>query len=500
MQVSTIPIPFTNLQLGTGVLSTMGTANQYSMLSIQAPLLAAPAPIILTQLLPTLTCYADAIFPVILADIMSRGFTLEEAWGKLLGTIMLCVWLEALISLLPTNVLKRVCPPYVLGVTVMLIGVQLTGAGIRFWGGGVGCSRSPSADNPCLGNGNVELGYGSGPYVALGFCVFLIFLVVEIFGSPFMRNTMVIWGLLGGYAIAALASHEGNSFVVGTRMRDSDVFTFLWVETFPIGIHGPAIIPMLFAFMVTAMETMGDVTATEHASRLRPTGEEHAKRIQGGLLGDAIATFFAALATTPPNTTLSQNNGIVSLTRCASTYAGYACGFWLLIFGVIAKIGAWILSIPDCVLGGALTFLFANIILSGIKLIAFERISRRTHYIVATSLALGVGTALVGAFSAPGIGASAGRENQWWPATEGMSDAADSFRVGVMIAINTPYFIGSIAAIVLNLVIPTDLIDDSETAIEESWKEEEEEALKELSEDDPDETAHKDVEAEVGEE
>jgi xanthine/uracil permease len=174
MQVSTIKIPFTNFQLGTGILSTMGTANQY-----------------------------NAIFPIILFDIMARGFTLEEAWGKLLGTIMVCVWLEGAIALVPPKILKRVCPPFVLGITVFLIGVQLTGAGIRFWGGGVGCSRNPSADNPCLGNGDVQLGYGSGPYIGMGFAVFLIFLVVEIFGSPFMRNTMVIWGLLGGYAIAS---------------------------------------------------------------------------------------------------------------------------------------------------------------------------------------------------------------------------------------------------------------------------------------------------------
>jgi len=130
LQVSTVPIPFTKYQIGTGILSTMGTANQY-----------------------------NAIFPVILFDILSRGFTLNEAWGKLLGTIMLCVWLEGFICFIPNKILKRVCPPYVLSVTIMLIGVQLTGAGIRFWGGGVGCSRAPSADNPCLGNGEVQLGY-----------------------------------------------------------------------------------------------------------------------------------------------------------------------------------------------------------------------------------------------------------------------------------------------------------------------------------------------------
>ena len=96
--------------------------------------------------------------------------------------------------------------------------MQLTGAGIKFWGGGVGCSGCAAVNCPCLGNGEVLLGFGSGPYVGMGFAVFLIFLVVEIFGSPFARNTMVIWGLLGGYAIAAMSSYEGAKFVTTDRV------------------------------------------------------------------------------------------------------------------------------------------------------------------------------------------------------------------------------------------------------------------------------------------
>ena len=46
-----------------------------------------------------------------------------------------------------------------------------------------------------------------------------------------------------------------------------------------------------------------------------------------------------------------------------------------------------------------------------------------------------------------------------------------------MIAVNTPYFIGSICAIILNLVIPTDLVDDTDVEIEETWQTEEEEGL-----------------------
>ena len=74
-------------------------------------------------------------------------------------------------------------------------------------------------------------------------------------------------------------------------------------------------------------------------------------------------------------------------------------------------------------------------------------------------------------FSKPGIGASADKPNQWWPYEEGMSDALNSFRVGVMISVNTPYFIGSIAAIILNLIVPHDEVDPEELEVEKQWAE-----------------------------
>ena len=74
-------------------------------------------------------------------------------------------------------------------------------------------------------------------------------------------------------------------------------------------------------------------------------------------------------------------------------------------------------------------------------------------------------------FSKPGIGANADKPNQWWPYEEGMSTALNSFRVGVMISINTPYFIGSIAACILHQIIPTDMEDPEEIAVEKEWQE-----------------------------
>jgi hypothetical protein len=66
-----------------------------------------------------------------------------------------------------------------------------------------------------------------------------------------------------------------------------------------------------------------------------------------------------------------------------------------------------------------------------------------------------------------------------------------------MIAVNTPYFIGSICAIILNLIIPTDLVDETEIEIEEMWHKEEKAALNDSDSDELD--LKEDVEAVVPE-
>lgn len=43
----------------------------------------------------------------------------------------------------------------------------------------------------CTGNGEVELRFGSPEYVGLGALVFLLLVLLETFGSPFMRNCEV---------------------------------------------------------------------------------------------------------------------------------------------------------------------------------------------------------------------------------------------------------------------------------------------------------------------
>jgi uracil-xanthine permease len=245
--------------------------------------------------------------------------------------------------------------------------------------------------------GQTSLGYGSSEYIGLGFTVLCALVIIEMFGSVFMKNCNVIIALLIGYLVAGVTYLDVDGvhkqYVVGTSIQSAKAITFLWVETFPLGFYGPAFFPMLIAYIVTTVETVGDISAVYDVSELDTDSPEYSESIQGGLAADSINSLLAGLFTSMPNTTFSQNNGVIALTRCASRRAGYACGFWLIIMGVFGKISGIITSIPDCVLGGMTIFLFCNVLVSGISLAAskLDCNSRRTKFILALSLGIGVG-------------------------------------------------------------------------------------------------------------
>jgi len=75
---------------------------------------------------------------------------------------------------------------------------------------------------------------------------------------------------------------------------------------------------MLIAYLVTTVETIGDLTAVYEVSELSTDTLEYHETIQGGLTLDSLASIIASLCTTLPNTTFSQNNGVIALTKCAA--------------------------------------------------------------------------------------------------------------------------------------------------------------------------------------
>jgi len=444
IQVSKIPIPGTKslfgrqMYLGSGILGVMGTSIAF---------------------LP--------IYEVAINQQINNGIEPIIAYGNMLGNTLICGLLEVFLSSLPPKKLRKVFPPVVTCVTVILIGVTLSGVGMKYWGGGAVCADMIWKDHVqavaagvegsptqyCT-NGNVKLPYGSPEFIGLGFSVMCMLIFIEFFGSIFMKNCNVIIALLFGYLVAGLTNYEGESYISAAKVENAPWITFLFVKVFPIGFYGPALIPLFIAFYVTTLETAGDITAVYDASYLDVGSERYTESLQGGLLSDGFCSIFSALLTSMPNTTLSQNNGVVAMTKCASTRAGYACGFWLIFMGVLAKISGVITSIPDCVLGGMTTFLFCNVLVSGISLSSqLDMNSRRVKFILAVSLALGVGVT-VWPFAFKDMRGSPYTAN-FWPCAN-CSETMQGLRNGVVVILSTGYAIGSMTAMFLNALLPAD--------------------------------------------
>lgn len=217
--------------------------------------------------------------------------------------------------------------------------------------------------------------------------------------------------------------------------------------------------PLLAVYVSLMMEAIGDITASSgmfhlfaprlqsvnvrtpdirttltsptEVSRLEVDGPEFDKRIQGGVLADGFNGIIAALMTVTPRewaslmstfftfhsadhgptstfvplallspvSVFAQNNGVIALTRCANRRAGYFACFWLILFGMLGKIAGVVLSIPKSVLGGVTTFLFASVTVSGIRVLAFVKWTRRTRYVLACALSVGLGNLLVPTWS-----------------------------------------------------------------------------------------------------
>ena len=240
------------MYIGSGVLSVMGTSFTF---------------------LP--------IFEIAIQKMKLDGIDGREAYGKMLGTSIVCCFLEIFFSVIPAKRLKNIFPPIVTSITVMLIGIALTGTGMKYWGGGVVCAEmgwkthsQVVAQNitfpppfPTCTIGETSLHYGSAQYIGLGFSVLAFLVFIELFGSVFMKNCNVILALLFGYMIAGLSDFEGSSYVDTSTIKSAVPITFLWVETFPIGFYAPAVIPLLVAYIVTTIETVGDISG-ELSSRL----------------------------------------------------------------------------------------------------------------------------------------------------------------------------------------------------------------------------------------
>ncbi|KAI6166438.1 xanthine/uracil permease [Pisolithus thermaeus] len=371
--------------LGTGLLSVVGTS--FATLSTANAIFD--------------TMYNDGTCPSTVASdgTVTRG-ACPDAYGMVLGTSLICSFLEIGLSFIPPRTLQRIFPPIVTGTVIIMIGASLIGtSGILNWGGGSnGCQTRPTSGLyqlcPTVDSPHALL-WGSPQFIGLGFLSFVSIVLTELFGSPFLKNASIIVGLAVGCIVAGAAG-----YVDGSSIKSAPAITFLWlvgvpVYTFKLRVYPAAILPMLAVYVSTTMEAIGDITASAEVSRLNVDDEEFDSRVQGGVLSDGMGGFLSALFTVTPLSIFAQNNGVIALTRCASRTAGRWCCAFLILFGVFGKISGFFLAIPDPVLGGVTTFLFASVVVSGFRVLSYVHYTRRDRFILAAAMSFGFGDLLV---------------------------------------------------------------------------------------------------------
>ena len=287
--------------------------------------------------------------------------------------------------------LRRFFPPVVTGTVVLSIGLSLISVGIGSFGGGSG-----AAD------------YGSIENLLLATFVLVVILIVKHGTKGFTSTSSILIGIIAGYIVAFIMG-----FVLPTTgvTADGVEYTKAWVLNWdkvkeaswfavpalmPVKIifDWRAIVPVLIMFVVTAVETVGDISGVMEGGMGREATD---KELSGGVICDGLGSTFAAIFGVLPNTSFSQNVGLVAMTKVVNRMALATGAVFLILCGLIPKLGALVSIMPQAVLGGAAVMMFSSIVVSGIQLVTKEPMTPRNLTILSVALGVGYG---IGANSA----------------------------------------------------------------------------------------------------
>ncbi|POZ88072.1 MULTISPECIES: uracil-xanthine permease family protein [Petrotoga] len=285
-----------------------------------------------------------------------------------LGMALITSPVEMILSRFLTQT-RKIFPPVVSGTVVMLIGLGLIRVAITDIGGGAGATNFGSAQN-----------------LSMALFVLLVIVIANVYGKGIIKVGAIAIGLVVGYLVAIPLGMVNFAPIVEAG----------WVTVpiplkYGLSFNWALIIPWILAYIITTIETVGDLTAIAEVSCEPIEGEVHDKRLKRGVLLDGVGSALAAIFNTLPNTTFSQNTGVIQFSKIASRVVGYGVALVLILLGIFPKIGALVSVMPKPVLGGATIALFGMVAMAGMRIAVKDGLNDKKMFILAFSLALGLG-------------------------------------------------------------------------------------------------------------
>lgn len=271
--------------------------------------------------------------------------------------------------------LRWLFPPLVTGLVILAIGLYLIPVAIKYAAGGAAQFQMEAES------------FGSLKHWSVALTVVLVALVLKFFTKGLMSSAAILVGLIAGYVLA---------FMLG-MVSFGAVAKASWItgiQPLPYGFEFSlgAVIAVTLVSIVSAIETVGDASATAKAGAGRDATDAE---IQGATYADGLGTAVAGIFGGLPNTSFSQNVGIVGMTGVMSRHVVTIGGIVLIVCGLLPKIGAVIASMPLPVLGGGVIVMFGMVASAGLNVLSEVQMNRRNMVIIAVSLAVGLGLNLV---------------------------------------------------------------------------------------------------------
>ena len=320
------------------------------------------------------------------------------AYGAILGASIIGGLFETVLGFF-IKPLRKLFPPVVTGTVVLAIGLSLISVGVNSFAGGSGAKDFGSLEN-----------------LAVGAAVLIVIVALKHFTKGITSTSSILFGIIFGYIFCAVlglllphtaVNAEGVEYTKAWVLNWSKIADAAWFSIPALLPVKPvfdmaAIIPVCIMFIVTAVETVGDTSGCIEGGMGREATDTE---LSGAVTCDGLGSSFAALFGVLPNTSFSQNVGLVAMTKVVNRFALAVGALFLVLCGLSPKLAAVVSIMPQSVLGGAAVMMFSSIAISGIQLITKHGITNRGITIVSVSLGVGYGLGVTsGAITGLGTG------------------------------------------------------------------------------------------------
>ncbi len=288
----------------------------------------------------------------------------KYGYGTVVGCVLAGGLFEGLLGL-TAKYWKNLIAPIVSGVTVTGIGLSILSVAARSFGGGY-------VDD-----------YGSLRHLATGGVTLAVCLLWQIFMKGTKKQLSILAGLTAGYITALLFGDVDLS-----RLTESGWFSLPRPLPVTPVFRLDAILSICVIYLVSATETMGDVSALAGGALHRPAepGE-----ISGALAADGFGSVIGGLFGVVPVTSYSENVGLTIMTGVINRRVARVGALILVVCGLFPPVSQFVRTIPTSVMGGILLVVMGQIVVSGFQMIAEAGFTERNKMIAALSLAIGIG-------------------------------------------------------------------------------------------------------------